>query len=288
MAYTVRRPVILVPVQSSSARRAEGAASIRFVEAARAALGVAMLFAFTGALSGCQQCSPSAAQKPSGQTPAPAASAPPRASAVPSVIPQAKPAPLGERIPVGPRQIVLPGHGITAIRFGATVETIERHMQAPCDVKTETRCLYVKQAIDFTLDKGVLVRAKVHLRDRLVPGYPERAFGTFYGGMQPDILLGLHRHIVHEELGNPESSEQVSSGDKLGLVARDFYPGVTLEFDKIDNGNIVLAAMDVFPADVPMDAVPGKKKGATPVPAGAGAKKTAPPPATSAAPAGSK
>src|SRR5687767_5098240 len=103
MAYTVRRPVILVPVQSSSARRAEGAASIRFVEAARAALGVAMLFAFTGALSGCQQCSPSAAQKPSGQTPAPAASAPPRASAVPSVIPQAKPAPLGERIPVGPR-----------------------------------------------------------------------------------------------------------------------------------------------------------------------------------------
>lgn len=281
----MRRPVILVPAQSSSARSAELAPSVRLAEAARAALGAVLLFGVTGALSGCQQCSPSAGQKPSGQASAPA-SAPPRASAVPSVTPQAKPAPLGERIPVGPRQIVLPGHGITAIRFGATVETIERHMKAPCDVKTETRCLYVKQAIDFTLDKGVLVRAKVHLRDRLVPGYPERAFGTFYGGMQPDILLGLHRHIVHEEFGKPESSEQVGTGEKLGLVARDFYPGVILEFDKIDNGNVVLAAMEVFPADVPMDAVPGPKKGVTPVLSGA--KTTAPPPATSAVPPASK
>jgi hypothetical protein len=206
---------------------------------------------------------------------------------------QAKPAPLGERVPVGPRQIVLPGHGITAIRFGATVETIERHMKAPCDVKTETRCLYVKQAIDFTLEKGALARAKVHLRDRLVPGYPERAFGTFYGGMQPDILLGLHRHIVHEELGKPESSEEVGSGEKLGLVARDFYPGVILEFDKIDNGNIVLAAMEVFPADVPMDpGRKGKRPFPFPVPAtqGAAAAQPAAPasPATAVAPPASK
>ena len=31
-------------------------------------------------------------------------------------------------------------------------------MQAPCDVKTELRCLYVDQAIDFSLEKGALVR----------------------------------------------------------------------------------------------------------------------------------
>jgi len=146
--------------------------------------------------------------------------------------------------------MVVPGQGITAIRFGATVETIERHMKAPCDVKSETRCVYVKQAVDFTLEKGVLVRAKVHLRDRPVPDVPGQTFGTFYGGMRPDILLGLHRHVVHEEFGKPERSETVGSGAELGLVARDFYPGVTLEYDKIKNGNTVLAAMEVFPAAV--------------------------------------
>jgi len=147
--------------------------------------------------------------------------------------------------------MVVPGKGITAMRFGATVETIERHMQAPCDVKTETRCLYIEQAIDFTLDKGVLVRAKVYRRDRPVPGVPDRTFGTFHGGMAPAIVMGLHRHIVHEEFGAPDRSEAVDAPTGLGLAARDFYAGLTLEYDKIANGNTVLSAMEVFAADSP-------------------------------------
>jgi len=121
-------------------------------------------------------------------------------------------------------------------------------MQEPCEVKTESRCLYVKQAVDFTLEQGVFVRAKVHLRERPVPGFPDRTFGIFYGGMVPDIMLGLHRHVVQEEFGKPERTETVGDGSALGLVARDFYPGVTLEYDKLANGNTVLAAMEVFPA----------------------------------------
>lgn len=276
----MRRPVILLPVRSPLEEDARARARGRRFEAIASrspapVLPVVALALAASMLSGCQQCSPTEREQPAAQVTAKAA-----ASAAParSTAPPAKPAPLGERVPVGPKQIVLPGHGITAIRFGATVETIERHMQAPCDEKTETRCLYIKQAIDFTLDKGVLMRAKVHLRDRLVPGHPDKAFGTFYGGMQPDILLGLHRHIVHEEFGEPERSEQVGSGKNLGLVARDFYPGVILEYDKIENGNTVLAAMEVFPADVSLDRPPTKKK-AAPGASAASAAPTAPAPA---------
>lgn len=147
--------------------------------------------------------------------------------------------------------MVVPGRGITAIRFGATKATIERHMQAPCDLETESRCLYIKQAIDFTLEKGVLVRAKVERRDRPVPGVPDQVFGTFHGGMAPAVMMGLHRHIVHEEFGPPDRTEAVQAPLGLGLVQRDFYAGLTLEYDKIANGNVILAAMEVFPAESP-------------------------------------
>lgn len=142
----------------------------------------------------------------------------------------------------------MPGKGITAILFGATVPTIERHMQAPCDLVTETRCLYIDQAVDFTLDQGKMVRAKVYLRDRAVPGVPDRAFGTFHGGMAPSIMLGLHRHVVQQEFGAPLRSETIAPAEPVGLVAKDFYEGLTLEYDKLDNGNTVLAAIEVYPA----------------------------------------
>jgi hypothetical protein len=202
--------------------------------------------------TGCKKRSPPAPERPT-------ASAPP----VPSATPPVPRGPVGNIKPVGPRQVVVPGKGITAIRFGATTETIERHMQAPCDVKTETRCLYVMQALDFTLEKGVLVRARAERRDRPVPGAPDRAFGTFYGGMAPDITMGLHRHIVHEEFGQPERSEAFSPSAGLGLTHRDFYSGLTLEYDRISNGNEVLSAMEVFPAENPATPRPAGKQPVT-------------------------
>ena len=243
--------------RSQSARHG---ASFRQYSAQSPPIRAACLALFLGLLpltSSCKKRSPPAPARPS-------ASAPPAASATPIAVR----GPVGSTQPVGPRQAIVPGKGITAIRFGATPETIQRHMQAPCDVKTETRCLYVKQAIDFTLEKGVLVRAKAERRDRPVPGVPDQAFGTFYGGMAPDITMGLHRHIVHEEFGPPDRSEAFSPSTGLGLMHRDFYAGLTLEYDRISNGNEVLSAMEVFPADNPAQPRPAASRGAGPQGAG--------------------
>lgn len=167
-----------------------------------------------------------------------------------------KPAPLslGHRFPVGPRLVFVPGKGVSAIRFGATVETIERHMEAPCDKKTEDRCLYVRAAVEFFLDDGKLARIKTHRRDRAVsdpPANGEKYFGSVRGIVQPKIMLGLHRHIVLEEFGEPKRKETVSPPGPDGLVDRHFYEGINFEYDKIENGNTILAAIEVYPAKAP-------------------------------------
>src|SRR5690606_14469156 len=90
----------------------------------------------------------------------------------------------GHRVPVGPELIFVPGKGAGAIRFGATVETIERHMDAPCEKKTEDRCLDARAAVEFFLTEGKLSQMKAHRRDRKVtdpaPGKDEY-FGSLAG-----------------------------------------------------------------------------------------------------------
>ncbi len=63
--------------------------------------------------------------------------------------------------------------------------------------------------------------------------------------MAPEIMLGLHRHIVIEEFGEPSKKEPLSGPD--GQVEKHTYPGVVLEYDKIENGNTILAAITVVP-----------------------------------------
>ncbi len=155
---------------------------------------------------------------------------------------------LGSRQFVGPRLLVQPGKGVGPIYIGATVETIERHMEAPCDIKTQDRCVYVKQAVEFFLEDGVMARVKAHFRDRPVAGSDE-PYGTFNGGMLPEILMGLHRHVVVEEFGKPQRTEAVALSGATGLVERAFYDGVILEYEKIENGNVVLAGFEVVPLE---------------------------------------
>ena len=59
----------------------------------------------------------------------------------------------------------------------------------------------------------------------------------------PRVVFFLHEHIVEEEYGKPERKEPLSGPD--GQVRRAFYPGLVLEYDKIENGNTILAAMEV-------------------------------------------
>lgn len=153
--------------------------------------------------------------------------------------------------PIGPPLVVVPGVGLSAIRFGATFETVERHMGAPCDIRTETRCAYVRQAVDFSFKDGVVSHMRVERRDRPVKNPApdasdvEKVFGTFNGLIRPDIRFFLHRHIVIEEFGEPKKKEPLKGAD--GQVEKHIYDGLILEYDKIENGNVVLAAIDILP-----------------------------------------
>jgi hypothetical protein len=205
-------------------------------------------------LTGCRK---SETKKEEAQSADPAALA--TADPVAKVDKKPPPAPLGHRFPIGPRLLVVPGRGLGAIRFGATFETVERHMAAPCDLKTETRCLYVRQAVDFTMKDGVVVGMKAEMRDRPVKNGPatgDKAFGSFNGLVPPEIMMGLHRHVVIEEFGEPDKKEPVENPKGHGLVDRHFYDGLIFEYDKIENGNVVLAGIEIVPSETAPPAGP--------------------------------
>lgn len=204
-------------------------------------LGLASLFLFI-AMSGCT-CDAEVEATTSTQPP------------VTEQVPEQKPAaeavqpPKGNPMPTGPRLVAMPGKGLSAIRVGATRETIERHMGEPCDIVTDDRCAYIDEAVEFFLEDGTLVRIKAHRRGRSVNGTKDQYYGTFRGVLLPTIMMGLHRHIVLEEFGEPEKKEPVNPPGPDGLVDRHFYDGIILEYDLIDNGNTVLAGMEIFPSD---------------------------------------
>ena len=149
---------------------------------------------------------------------------------------------------LGPELIVVPGKGMSAIRFGTNFDTLARHMEAPCDVRSETRCVYVDRAVDFGMKDGVVASMKIYRRDRLVPDVPgKRYFGSFHGAVPPSILPGLHRHVVEQEFGKAKSVTPIDPPSAEGLVERHFYDGLVFEYDRLDNGNVVLATIEVVP-----------------------------------------
>ncbi|GEM_PF-1587098 len=150
---------------------------------------------------------------------------------------------------LGPQLILLPGQGVGAIRFGATFATVERHMGAPCDIRTETRCAYIRQAVEFTMNDGVLVSLLAQGRGRVVSGQQEGKdthYGTFHGVLPPSIQFGLHHHIALKEFGEPTLKKRFEAAGASRLVERDFYDGVTLEFDSLSNGNEILAGIEIL------------------------------------------
>lgn len=190
-------------------------------------------------VSGCRKETSPASEA----APAPSASVADLRSATPKA-----PLPKGSTVPLPPRFVVLPGEGIAAIRFGATPETVKRHVGVPCDVETETRCVFVDRALDFHFEGGVLTKIRIERFGRGVPGVPGRFFGTFNGAMAPKIMLGLHRHVVASEWPEkPERVEPLSGTD--GQVERQTFRGLALEFDQLENGNTVLAAFEVTKAE---------------------------------------
>ncbi|HKO49317.1 MAG TPA: hypothetical protein VJV79_16400 [Polyangiaceae bacterium] len=178
------------------------------------------------------------------------ASASPLGSIPPASPPSAPVSPASRNIlPEGPSLAIQAGQGVGPIRIGATVATIERLMEAPCEVKTESVCRYIRRAVEFDLDKnGVTERIVVHRRDR--PAGPDakgepQVYGFFNGGIPPGVGLGMIPKAVLELLGPPQSSERVTTANDFDTVARDTYPGgMVLEYDEYKkSGKVMLGAV---------------------------------------------
>ena len=163
--------------------------------------------------------------------------------------PTTRPAENRTILPEGPSLAIQAGQGVGPIRIGATVATIERLMEAPCDVKTESVCRYIRRAVEFDLDKnGVTEKIVVHRRDR--PAGPDargepQVYGFFNGGIPPGVGLGMIPKAVLELLGPPQSSERVTTANDFDTVARDTYPGgMVLEYDEYKpSGKVMLGAV---------------------------------------------
>lgn len=160
------------------------------------------------------------------------------------------PAPLGTvQLPEGPRLAIQAGQGVGPIRIGATVATIERLMEAPCEVKTQSVCRYIRRAVEFDLDKnGITERIVVHRHDR--PAGPDakgepQVYGFFNGAIPPGVGLGMVPKAVLQILGPPQSSERVTTANDFDTVDRDTYPaGMVLEYDEYKkSGKVMLGAV---------------------------------------------
>jgi len=153
------------------------------------------------------------------------------------------------QLPEGPSLAILAGQGVGPIRIGATVATIERLMAAPCEVKTESVCRYIRRGVQFDLDKnGVTERIVVHRHDR--PAGPDakgepQVYGFFNGAIPPGAALGMVPKAVLEILGPPLSSERVTAANDFDTVDRDTYPGgMVLEYDEYKkSGRVMLGGV---------------------------------------------
>jgi hypothetical protein len=153
-------------------------------------------------------------------------------------------------LPTGPSFAIEAGRGIGAIRFGATVPTIERLMDRRCEVLSDNLCRYYTRGVDFHLVNGALAKVHVQRAGRSagndVTG-KKLTFGFFNGGIRPDLALGMTPKAVQEYLGPPERIERVPEPNPSNMVARDYYPGLVIEYDRYENGKIIWAGAIVFP-----------------------------------------
>ena len=123
-------------------------------------------------------------------------------------------------------------------------------MQAKCDDLTEKVCRYVARAVEFELEEGVVVAARVHRPYRLAGGIDKdgfrREYGVFNGAIPPDVRFGMHVRGVQMTVGKPERVEQVND-PVFGTKELHYYPGMILEYDQLPNAPLVLGGVRVVP-----------------------------------------
>ena len=149
-------------------------------------------------------------------------------------------------IPGGPRLAVLAGQGVGPIRFGATVATIERHMQAPCDLKTDQICRYYARALEFGLKDGLLTAIRINRMDRPAGNDAtgkQRVYGAFHGGIPPDLRMGMLPWAIQEYLGKPKKVEKLPGNPPNNTVELHHYDGMVLEYDKLGTNEPILGGI---------------------------------------------
>jgi hypothetical protein len=175
----------------------------------------------------------------------PAASASARSTNTPGVPTGTLPSPAPESsvrmtFPVasGPRLAIVAGQGVGAIRLGASLSTVERLMEAPCDEKSPTLCRYFARAVEFELnDQGKVKRIRAHRQGRKVG---DKAFGLFNGAIPPDLVFGMIPAAIQQYMGPPEKVLENNEGAAPEAFQQHVYKGITLEWDQLPNGRSVL------------------------------------------------
>jgi hypothetical protein len=148
-------------------------------------------------------------------------------------------------VPIGPRLAVLAGKGVGAIRLGATLATVERHMDASCPQRDGQRCVYPRHALIFEFgpdDKG-LERVLIHRQGRALPGGEEA--GVFNGVIPPDLAFGMLVSAMQQDLGPPKKVIPGAEGAHSATSEQHVYDGMVLEYEKLDNGNTVLGGIRI-------------------------------------------
>jgi hypothetical protein len=147
---------------------------------------------------------------------------------------------------------ILPGQGIGPIRFGATKQTIERLMGAPCEDSTDALCRYVGRAVDFKLEGGVVKEIRISRKGREAKRAPDGSiveYGFFNGALLPDLYFGMQPGALQEHLGAPQKIEKITPMGADGFSERHSYDGVTLEYDLWSNDKLVLGAAILSKSD---------------------------------------
>ncbi len=202
---------------------------------------LACCIALASVSSGCERCSAKPATAEADAQLA-ADAAPTAQDAAPTAQGAAPARTKGIRVPVGPRFAILPGKGISALRLGATVATIERHMQAKCEELTATRCRYVTRAVEFELADGVTRSIYINSPERKAGGVEAdgtpRMYGVFNGVILPDLMLGMTPQAIQEHLGPPARVEKAPA-NAHGTEEVHHYQGMLLEYDRIQRTGLL-------------------------------------------------
>jgi hypothetical protein len=170
------------------------------------------------------------------------------ATGVPKHMPKDVADSLTFRVLVGPQLLIQPSKGIGPIRFGATADTIERLMETKPTESVEaddsTVMRYQSHAVEFTLQDGALVKVYLHGNEReftLGKGLDvTNLYGIFNGSFFNGGKLGMYAKYVDQ--GQPERVEKVDPG-RYPTLERHHYSNMVLEYDRLQNGNVVLAGV---------------------------------------------